>query len=208
MLVIAWRGYVLSLRTGAGGIARAPALPRVSRVLSYILLGLLFLLVAFCLVLAVAALHVGVPLLVVLAAAAYLVWKRARRKYYDRRNLEKVVKLGKEMPEQPMAVLLDPGERVELKGHAFECHYAVRVGREESRSVIVSFPRLYLTNKRLIIEGEGPAEGESLEVSIPLEKIVSVRLFDADALIPGLEFKTTLRSPWRHFAVRIPSAAE
>lgn len=155
---------------------------------------------------------------------AYNFWN----KLYD-----KIRELDVRIPELPEGFLLDPGESVEFRGHCVfdeDCglYFSVMKDRfysldlkgrknfieaymkdenHENRYVEkIASSKLYLTNKRLIIY-----RISTLLKVISLKKIISIKVFDENSMLPRLDFETTLREDWgywRHFSIRIPEAAK
>lgn len=126
--------------------------------------------------------------------------------------LEKLKKMSASMPERPEAVLLDPDESVVLRGCAQFCKAEGSVRRRdvdvEEEELELWYPRVYLTEKRLVIEGEAERFFEKLEVheSIPLEQIVSVKVLKEKSPVPELLVTTKLRGYWSRFRLEIPGA--
>ncbi|ABL78774.1 TFIIB-type zinc ribbon-containing protein [Thermofilum pendens] len=125
----------------------------------------------------------------------------------EERILEKLKEMDASMPERPEAVLLDPDEVVVLRGHAGLCSAE---GQAQEFPLTLVLPKVYLTGKRLIIEGvaERPFENQRLEVheSILLEQIVGVKVLKEKSPIPELLVTTKLRGYWSRFRLEIPGA--
>jgi len=155
-------------------------------------------------------------------------WEHVSKKITNnfwKKLCDKIRELDVRISELPEGFLLDPGESVEFKGHcAFDddCRLYFNVmrdrfygldlkGRKNFIEAYIKYEndyveniasaKLYLTNKRLLIIRWG------LLKVIPLEKIISIKVFDEDSMIPRLDFETTLREDWG-FSIRIPEAAK
>jgi len=118
----------------------------------------------------------------------------------ESKALEKIRELEAEMPREPQVILLNAGERVKLAGCAYCCEYYNRYRYEWVP--LCYFPRVYLTDRRLIIEG-GREGGNA---SISLGRIVGVMVTEEGRPIPALEVTTTLSGYWRRFRIKIPEA--
>jgi len=98
--------------------------------------------------------------------------------------IERIRKLDEKMPEQPVIVLLDPDEDVKLRGHAYMFYWKnYPYNRREEYTRMESYPRVYLTSKRIIVEKE------DWHYSIPLEGITSVKVLEKSTPVPGLEIE-------------------
>jgi len=228
MLVVAKRGYLRAPRLEGGEVGKTAGPSKLTVALSIvvflvmilaavILLLLLFFMWLFLLPALVLKPEETIstfilPLFALLVADSLGIAVMSRRlgkvmdalaRKQEAEALRKIRELDAKMPRKPEVVLLDAGESVQLAGYAYKCEYFRGAAGERRRKLLDLFPRVYLTNRRLIVEGGS----EGVTASIPLEKVVGIAVTEEDRPIPALEVTTALSGQWRHFAIKIPEAA-
>lgn len=100
----------------------------------------------------------------------------------SKEEMKLIKKYEEKMSKKPESVLLDPNERVVAWGCGSEFYWEkYPYDRDEELYRLEYYPRIYLTNRRLILES-GDWHHE-----IPLENIVGVELLEGSVLFDALK---------------------